>query len=60
MLFAGIATVYVRYKQVEALLDDEVKLQRLNFFGLVFGWMSSFGMCVVASFQVSVAVLGSV
>ncbi|XP_043977321.1 DNA damage-regulated autophagy modulator protein 2b [Gambusia affinis] len=49
--FLGIATVYVRYKQVEALLDDEVKLQRLNFFGLVFGWMSSFGMCVVASFQ---------
>ncbi|XP_017160125.1 DNA damage-regulated autophagy modulator protein 2b, partial [Poecilia reticulata] len=49
--FLGIATVYVRYKQVEALLDDEVKLQRLNCFGLVLGWMSSFGMCVVANFQ---------
>ncbi|KAM4583186.1 DNA damage-regulated autophagy modulator protein 2b [Fundulus diaphanus] len=50
--FLGIATVYVRYKQVEALIDEnEVKLQRLNCLGLVLGWISSFGMCVVANFQ---------
>ncbi|XP_017286929.1 DNA damage-regulated autophagy modulator protein 2 [Kryptolebias marmoratus] len=48
----GIATVYVRYKQVQALSgEDEVTLQRLNRVGLVFGWISSFGMCVVANFQ---------
>ncbi|MEQ2301965.1 hypothetical protein AMECASPLE_001602 [Ameca splendens] len=50
--FLGIATVYVRYKQVDGLIDDyETKLQRLNLLGLVLGWTSSFGMCVVANFQ---------
>ncbi|KAL7407847.1 hypothetical protein ABVT39_014622 [Epinephelus coioides] len=50
--FLGMATVYVRYKQVEALTDEgELKLNRLNCFGLVFGLISSFGMCVVANFQ---------
>ncbi|XP_041835530.1 DNA damage-regulated autophagy modulator protein 2-like [Melanotaenia boesemani] len=50
--FLGIATVYVRYKQVEALAgEEEAKLQRLNRFGLLLGWISSFGMCVVANFQ---------
>lgn len=50
--FLGIATVYVRYKQVEALTgEDELRLRRLNSFGLLFGWISSFGMCVVANFQ---------
>lgn len=50
--FLGMATVYVRYKQVEALTaDDELKLKRLNRFGLLLGWISSFGMCVVANFQ---------
>lgn len=58
---AGIATMYVRYKQVEALGDEnDGKLRRLNRCGLALGWLSSFGMCVVANFQVSVAVLGSV
>ncbi|XP_013871511.1 DNA damage-regulated autophagy modulator protein 2b [Austrofundulus limnaeus] len=48
----GIATVYVRYKQVEALSgEEEVALRRLNRVGLAFGCVSSFGMCVVANFQ---------
>lgn len=56
-----MATVYVRYKQVEALIgEDELKLNRLNRFGLLLGWISSFGMCVVANFQVSAAGPGSV
>uniref|UniRef100_A0A3B5AZ30 DNA damage regulated autophagy modulator 2 n=1 Tax=Stegastes partitus TaxID=144197 RepID=A0A3B5AZ30_9TELE len=47
-----IATVYVRYKQVEALTgEDELKLRRLNRIGLLLGLISSFGMCVVANFQ---------
>lgn len=50
--FLGMATVYVRYKQVEALTDEgELKLNRLNRFGLLLGLISSFGMCVVANFQ---------
>lgn len=52
----GMATMYVRYKQVEALMgQNEVGLQRLNRAGLLLGWISSFGMCVVANFQVSAA-----
>lgn len=48
-----MATVYVRYKQVEALIADEgVRLSRLNCVGLLLGLVSSFGMCVVANFQV--------
>ncbi|XP_076599560.1 DNA damage-regulated autophagy modulator protein 2b isoform X2 [Chaetodon auriga] len=50
--FLGLATVYVRYKQVEALTDEgELRLHRLNRFGLLLGFISSFGMCVVANFQ---------
>lgn len=50
-----MATVYVRYKQVEALIADEgVRLSRLNCVGLLLGLVSSFGMCVVANFQVRV------
>lgn len=50
--FLGMATVYVRYKQVEALTGEgELKLNRLNRCGLLLGLISSFGMCVVANFQ---------
>lgn len=56
IVFAGMATMYVRYKQVEALLGvDDLKLLRLNCIGLWLGWTSSFGMCVVANFQVRAA-----
>uniref|UniRef100_A0A4W6CBZ6 DNA-damage regulated autophagy modulator 2b n=1 Tax=Lates calcarifer TaxID=8187 RepID=A0A4W6CBZ6_LATCA len=50
--FLGMATVYVRYKQVEALTgEDKLRLHRLNRFGLLLGLVSSMGMCVVANFQ---------
>ncbi|XP_058230008.1 DNA damage-regulated autophagy modulator protein 2b [Hemibagrus wyckioides] len=50
--FLGIATMYVRYKQVEALTDQgEKHLLKLNSVGFVLGCISSFGMCVVANFQ---------
>ncbi|XP_063072033.1 DNA damage-regulated autophagy modulator protein 2b isoform X2 [Engraulis encrasicolus] len=50
--FLGIATTYVRYKQVQALTDaGETKLHRLNLVGVVLGWTSSLGMCVVGNFQ---------
>lgn len=50
--FLGMATVYVRYKQVEALTEErQFRLLRLNRFGLLLGFISSFGMCVVANFQ---------
>lgn len=48
-----MATVYVRYKQVEALTaDGGGAFRRLNRAGLVLGLISSLGMCVVANFQV--------
>lgn len=48
----GIATVYVRYKQVQSLaLGGEHKLHSLNLAGLVLGIMSSLGMCVVGNFE---------
>lgn len=50
--FLGIATTYVRYKQVQALLGQEEKtLHNLNHLGLVLGSISTSGMCVVANFQ---------
>ncbi|XP_061639481.1 DNA damage-regulated autophagy modulator protein 2b isoform X1 [Phyllopteryx taeniolatus] len=56
--FLGMATVYVRYKQVEALTgaddaDGGRSVSRLNRLGLLLGLFSSMGMCVVANFQVS-------
>ncbi|XP_062316166.1 DNA damage-regulated autophagy modulator protein 2 [Osmerus eperlanus] len=50
--FLGVATVYVRYKQVQSLaLGGEHSLHLLNCAGLVLGILSCLGMCVVANFQ---------
>ncbi|KAG9260746.1 DNA damage-regulated autophagy modulator protein 2 [Astyanax mexicanus] len=50
--FLGIATMYVRYKQVQALTDlDQKRVHLLNSAGFVLGCTSSVGMCVVANFQ---------
>lgn len=50
--FLGVATMYVRYKQLQALIDNsETRLHRLNGVGFVLGCGSCFGMCVVANFQ---------
>ncbi|KAK1152744.1 DNA damage-regulated autophagy modulator protein 2-like [Acipenser oxyrinchus oxyrinchus] len=49
--FLGVATVYVRYKQVMALNPDKPRLLQLNTVGLVLGLISSFGLCIVANFQ---------
>ncbi|KAI1893151.1 hypothetical protein AGOR_G00140960 [Albula goreensis] len=63
--FLGVATVYVRYKQVQGLTDPEDSgLHSLNAFGLALGSISSFGMCIVANFQkteiVSMHMVGAV
>ncbi|NXW75217.1 DNA damage-regulated autophagy modulator protein 2 [Hirundo rustica] len=49
--FLGIATMYVRYKQVSALSPEKPKILRLNKLGLTLGWMSCFGLCIIANFQ---------
>ncbi|XP_077080347.1 DNA damage-regulated autophagy modulator protein 2 isoform X2 [Siphateles boraxobius] len=50
--FLGLGTMYVRYKQVQALISaSESGLQLLNFTGLRMGIFSTVGMCVVANFQ---------
>lgn len=63
--FLAMATVYVRYKQVEALTSEDKRvLHRLNRLALLLGCVSSLGMCVVANFQkttlFSVHLLGAV
>lgn len=50
--FLGVATMYVRYKQLQALMDvNDTRLNLLNQIGFVLGCGSSLGMCVVANFQ---------
>lgn len=52
-LYAGIATIYARYKLVEKLsADTRVVSPHLNKAALVVGMFSCLGMCVVATFQV--------
>ncbi|NWI53369.1 DRAM2 protein, partial [Calyptomena viridis] len=59
----GVATVYIRYKQVCALDPGTSRLLRINRIGLSLGWMSCFGLCVIANFQkcilYSIHVLGA-
>uniref|UniRef100_A0A803TMI7 DNA damage regulated autophagy modulator 2 n=1 Tax=Anolis carolinensis TaxID=28377 RepID=A0A803TMI7_ANOCA len=47
----GIATMYVRYRQVRALIPEDHKLLRLNKMGVVLGMVSCFGLCIIANFQ---------
>ncbi|XP_066479809.1 DNA damage-regulated autophagy modulator protein 2 isoform X2 [Tiliqua scincoides] len=47
----GMATVYVRYKQVNALNPEELEILRLNKAGFALGLVSSFGLCIIANFQ---------
>ncbi|XP_051524194.1 DNA damage-regulated autophagy modulator protein 2 [Myxocyprinus asiaticus] len=50
--FLGLGTMYVRYKQVQALISaSESSLQLLNYSALLLGIFSTVGMCVVANFQ---------
>ncbi|XP_031988620.1 DNA damage-regulated autophagy modulator protein 2 isoform X1 [Corvus moneduloides] len=48
---AGMATMYVRYKQVSALSPEKPRILRLNKLGLTLGWLSCFGLCIIANFQ---------
>lgn len=47
------ATIYARYKFVQSLADLRLMSPRLNKAALGIGMLSCFGMCVVATFQVS-------
>ncbi|XP_050179126.1 DNA damage-regulated autophagy modulator protein 2 isoform X1 [Myiozetetes cayanensis] len=49
--FLGVATMYVRYKQVSALIPENSRMLRLNRIGLALGWVSCFGLCIIANFQ---------
>lgn len=53
--FAASATIYARYKFVQKLAELMRPVSpQLNEAALVIGMLSCFGMCVVATFQVSV------
>ncbi|XP_038604937.1 DNA damage-regulated autophagy modulator protein 2 isoform X2 [Tachyglossus aculeatus] len=47
----GMATMYVRYKQVDALNPENSQIIRINKAGLVLGLLSCLGLSVVANFQ---------
>ncbi|EHB10992.1 DNA damage-regulated autophagy modulator protein 2 [Heterocephalus glaber] len=47
----GLATIYVRYKQVHALNPEENLIIKLNKAGLVLGILSCLGASLVANFQ---------
>ncbi|ERE88960.1 DNA damage-regulated autophagy modulator protein 2-like isoform 2 [Cricetulus griseus] len=47
----GIATMYVRYKQVHALNPEENLIIKFNKAGLVLGILSCLGLSLVANFQ---------
>ncbi|KAL6083863.1 hypothetical protein STEG23_031388 [Scotinomys teguina] len=49
----GIATMYVRYKQVQALNPEENLIIKFNKAGLVLGILSCLGLSLVANFQKS-------
>ncbi|NWS23204.1 DRAM2 protein, partial [Pachyramphus minor] len=49
--FLGVATMYVRYKHVCALIPGNSRILRLSRIGLALGWMSCFGLCIIANFQ---------
>ncbi|XP_048354359.1 DNA damage-regulated autophagy modulator protein 2 isoform X2 [Sphaerodactylus townsendi] len=53
----GIATMYVRYKQVFYLNLEEAAILKLNKAGLVLGMVSCFGLCVIANFQKSTLIV---
>uniref|UniRef100_A0A6I8N934 CWH43-like N-terminal domain-containing protein n=1 Tax=Ornithorhynchus anatinus TaxID=9258 RepID=A0A6I8N934_ORNAN len=47
----GMATMYVRYKQVDALIPEDTQITRINKVGLGLGLLSCLGLSVVANFQ---------
>ncbi|XP_069797366.1 DNA damage-regulated autophagy modulator protein 2b isoform X2 [Narcine bancroftii] len=50
--FLGVGTMYVRYKQVDALIREEASVvYRLNQVGFGLGLVSCLGLCIVANFQ---------
>ncbi|XP_061487809.1 DNA damage-regulated autophagy modulator protein 2 isoform X3 [Rhineura floridana] len=54
----GVATMYVRYKQVGTLNPEEPKILRLNKAGFVLGIISCFGLCIIANFQMQPGIHG--
>ncbi|XP_015271904.1 PREDICTED: DNA damage-regulated autophagy modulator protein 2 [Gekko japonicus] len=53
----GIATIYVRYKQVFYSNPEESTILKLNKTGLVLGTVSCFGLCIIANFQKSTLIV---
>lgn len=53
----AMATMYVRYKLVQAFNNHDIPLRRLNQIALFFGACSSLGVSLVANFQVRISFL---
>ena len=48
----AFSTVYVRYRWVRIVTDEERSLRCYNILAVLAGWLSALGLTLVANFQV--------
>lgn len=53
MLFQALCTVYIRYRWLRLVSNEERSLRCCNIMALVFGGLSALGLSLVANFQVT-------
>lgn len=54
MFFAALCTVYIRYRWLRLVSNEERSLRCCNIMALVFGGLSALGLSLVANFQVTI------
>lgn len=54
MFFAALCTVYIRYRWLRLVSNEERSLRCCNTMALVFGGLSALGLSLVANFQVTI------
>lgn len=53
-VFAALCTVYIRYRWLRLVSNEERSLRCCNIMALVFGGLSALGLSLVANFQVTI------
>lgn len=53
MLFPALCTVYIRYRWLRLVSNEERSLRCCNIMAMVFGGLSALGLSLVANFQVT-------
>lgn len=54
MFFAALCTVYIRYRWLRLVSNEERSLRCCNIMALVLGGLSALGLSLVANFQVTI------